>query len=65
MCLNFNRPGYLFNYLIIYNEQSKHDRYSVLETMSDFVPVAVETTGTSGAETKEYIKDLGCRIFNL
>ncbi|XP_047996131.1 uncharacterized protein LOC125233995 [Leguminivora glycinivorella] len=45
-----------------YAAKMKHAKYSALEPMYDFVPVAVETAGPWALEAKEFIRDLGRRL---
>lgn len=40
----------------------KHAKYAALESMYDFVPVAVETAGPWGNEARELFRDLGRRL---
>lgn len=40
----------------------KHAKYSALEPMYDFVPVAVETAGPWGTEAKDFMRSLGRRL---
>lgn len=42
----------------------KHNKYNVLESAYDFVPVAVavETAGPWGSEAKDFVRELGRRL---
>lgn len=45
-----------------YVAKLKHDKYSALEPMYDFVLIAVDTAGTWGIEAMEFERELGRRL---